>query len=54
MNIPKAMATNPIQVLMPTMPAGARNPVTLGNSANGGDTPCVVPAKAGTHGVSSL
>src|SRR5215472_16300284 len=32
MNIPKAMATNPIQVLMPTTPAGAGNPVTLGIS----------------------
>jgi hypothetical protein len=28
MNIPKAMATNPIQVLMPTAPVGGENRVT--------------------------
>ena len=32
MNIPKAMATNPIQVLMPTTPAGVGITVTLGIS----------------------
>jgi hypothetical protein len=32
MNIAKAMATNPIQVLMPTAPAGVGNLLTFENS----------------------
>src|SRR6516225_1990520 len=32
MNMPTAMAKNPTQVLIPTMPAGAENPVTPGIS----------------------